>query len=172
MQNVFIRLPSKYGSYSDCDRPAHTVRRTLAYSPGGFSSASRSVYCNREHLLPFLSTLLVKSVAYVCKAFLDPAKCQLIMMWRERHKRNRSIDCNASSSSPLQVMRNSELAIQLLVASAIGLPVLVLLGYVGLRQFRLLLTVVNELSASRSHLPAFLRPCKAEHCTFMLHRGL
>ena len=58
-------------------------------------------------------------------------------------------------------MRNSELAIQLLVASAVGLPVLVLLGYVGLRQFKLLLTVVSELSASRSRIPAFLRPCEA-----------
>ena len=57
-------------------------------------------------------------------------------------------------------MRTSELVIQLLLASALGLPTLILLGYVGLRQFKLFLTVVSEISSSQSGLPAPLKHCK------------
>jgi len=64
----------------------------------------------------------------------------------------------------LQVkMSVSEVLIQLILASALGVPLLVFLGFVGLRQFKLILTILSELSSPRGSLPAIIRPCTSPH---------
>jgi membrane-bound metal-dependent hydrolase YbcI (DUF457 family) len=55
-------------------------------------------------------------------------------------------------------MSVSEVLIQLILASALGVPLLVFLGFVGLRQFKLILTILSELSSPRGSLPAIIRP--------------
>lgn len=118
------------------------------------------------HVWPLHSTLLLDILLYSLNLVIACVHDQGSWMYTHERKRERPRMLEEFLGQPfdeyynIRSMRSSELGIQLLLAAALGLPILVLLGYVGLRQFRLFLFFINELSAPRTGLPSFLRPCK------------
>ena len=59
-----------------------------------------------------------------------------------------------------------EIFIQLILIVSFGVPVLVLLGFVGLMQFRNLLLLLSQVSAPRGGLPKAIRPCTFLYADF------
>ena len=56
-----------------------------------------------------------------------------------------------------------EIIIQLIAIVSLGVPALVLLGFLGLMQFRNLLLLLSQFSAPRGGLPKAIRPCTFTH---------
>ena len=56
-----------------------------------------------------------------------------------------------------------EIVIQLVAIVSLGVPALVLLGFLGLMQFRNLLLLLSQFSGPRGGLPKAIRPCTFLH---------